>query len=94
MIVWERDHQHFKDGKQVVHRFDNDFGASIITGSGSYTSGEDSYELAVISFNDDTNDSFTLRYDTVITEDVIGHLTLEEVNETLEQISKLEKAGE
>ena len=90
MIVWEREHVNFAGGRQVVHRFDNNYGASVITGNGSYTNGgKNSFELAVVRFDSEDNEKFELDYTTGITEDVIGNLTIEEVDSTLDSISKL-----
>lgn len=76
-------------GSQVVHRFDNNFGASVVRHSFSYGSEEGLWELAVLTFADETND-YELTYDTEITNDVIGHLTEEDVEDLLNKIEKLE----
>lgn len=57
------------DGGQAIFRFDNGYGASVI--SHGYSSG---VELAVIKFNSDDNDDFDLVYDTPVTDNVIGHI--------------------
>ena len=62
--------------------FSNGFGASIITGQGSYSSEGHPYELAVI-------DKKGLRYDTPITDDVMGYLNAKEVKKLLFEISGL-----
>ena len=55
-------------GHQIVYRFPNNYGASVVNGSMLH-----SYsfyvELAVLKFKDNT-DSFGLVYDTPITDDV------------------------
>lgn len=75
-------------GKQVVHRFDNNFGASVVCHDFSYGREEGLKELAVLKFTD-SSDKYELTYDTQITNDVIGHLTDEEVNELLTRIEAL-----
>ena len=79
-------------GTQKIWRFKNGFGASVVQfktfyGSvGSYTSGNNEWELAVIKFDEG---GFSLNYKTKITEEVIGHLSPEEVEKKLEMIKKL-----
>jgi hypothetical protein len=70
-----------------VYRFKNNYGASIVRGPYTYGGSEGLYELAVIEF--DYKDDYRLVYDTPITEDVIGHLTWEEVESYLTQIEAL-----
>jgi hypothetical protein len=77
-------------GIQAVAIFSNGWGASVIRGFGTYGSEEGLYELAVISGD---HDSFSLRYDSGITDDVLGHLTEDEVVYYLNEIAKLPKEG-
>lgn len=77
-------------GKQAVIIFENGFGVSVIRfrliingkdfGYGSYTDNENQWELAIIS---GTENEFDLRYDTPITDDVMGHLTGDQVTEVM-----------
>lgn len=75
-------------GTQVVHRFDNNFGASVVCHNFSYGHEEGFKELAVLKFLD-TSDGYQITYDTEITSDVIGHLTDEDVNDLLARIEAL-----
>lgn len=82
------------DGIQKIYRFPNGYGASVVRFKigdryGSYTNNEKEWELAVIEFNNEDKEEFSLTYDTPITNDVIGHLTDEEVIEKLKQIKEL-----
>lgn len=77
-------------GIQKIYRFDNNRGASVIKHDGSYGGDIDLWELGVIRFYDDTQD-WHLDCTTPITEDVLGYLTWEDVEELLARISKLEK---
>ena len=86
MLVEERI---INGGPQKIYRFDNGYGASVIESHMSYGT-----ELAVLHFNSEDNYDFTLVYDTPITDDVLGHLTEEELEETLEKISLLENTNE
>lgn len=73
-------------GIQRVYKFPNGYGASVIRHKGSYGFAKGLWELAVL---DDTGD---LCYYTPITDDVIGHLTDEEVNLKLNEIRGLQAA--
>ena len=75
------------NGVGLAIEFDNGYGASIVchdfSYGGPFIEGKNNlYELAVIHNGD-------LCYDTPITSDVLGYLTMEEVNKTLEKIKKL-----
>lgn len=76
-------------GVQRLYRFDNDYGASVICHRGSYGYDQGLWELAVIRFTH--GDSYVLDYSTHITDDVIGHLTPSEIDETLVKIQELPK---
>ncbi len=70
-------------GIQYHFKADNGYGASIVQHDFSYGGGAGLWELAVIGKDG------SIDYTTPITEDVLGHLTEEEVNSTLEKIAKL-----
>jgi hypothetical protein len=78
-------------GVQHIFRYDNGYGASVIRNDYSYGGASGLYELAVIRFVSSSPHQFTLVYNTPITpdEDVIGHLTPDEVNLYLTQIAAL-----
>ena len=71
------------DGYQLVYKFDNGYGASVVKHNFSYGGRKGLYELAVLDKDGG------LCYDTPITEDVIGHLTMGEVDKILVEISHL-----
>jgi hypothetical protein len=73
-------------GLQKLYRFDNGYGASVIQHGTSYGNESGLWELAVVTWN---VDKYNLNYDTDITNDVIGHLTLDDVEEILARIDKL-----
>lgn len=83
MIVKDRESN---GGRQVLHQFENGYGASVIQGPYSYGGDEGLYELAVIVWEGET---YGLTYDTPITSDVLGYLTPEEVDEALARIEAL-----
>ena len=81
-------HPNWRGATQARHIFDNGFGVSVITGSNSYTSESAPYELAVLDAEGDVN------YDTPITDDVLGHLTEDDVDELLARVEDLKAIKE
>lgn len=77
------------DGVQKIYKFDNGYGASVIRSRFSKGHEEGLWELAVIEIDEDGY--FEPRYDTPITDDVIGNLTGEEVNKYLKKIKDLQR---
>lgn len=84
--IHDRAHPSGMGGTQRVYRFPNGYGASVVQFRGSYGFEQGLYELGVIKFE---GDDWCLTYDTPITDDVIGHLSPEEVEATLDQIAEL-----
>ena len=78
-------------GVQRLYRFDNGYGASVICHNHSYGGDEGLWELAVIVYGDV---GYLLCYDTDITDDVIGYLSEEEVDQLLVSINALEKRND
>jgi len=73
-------------GERAVIKFDNGYGASVITGGElSYTSHSRPYEIAVLKGDD-------LCYDTPITDDVLGYQSECSVQRVLNQIAELPPA--
>jgi hypothetical protein len=71
-------------GKQCIVRFPNGYAASIVQGPHTYGGPLGLYEIAV--FDKDGQ----ITYDTPITNDVLGHLSENEVEKTLIDIKNLE----
>lgn len=71
-------------GTQRIIRFNNGYGASIVNHSYSYGT-----EMAVIKFIDSNIENFDLCYTTPITDDVLGHLSEEDVERYLNLIELL-----
>lgn len=76
-------------GTQKLYRFENGFGASVVQHDFSYGGDAGLWELAVIKFN---GDSWSLTYDTEITDDVIGRIDWDDVEELLSRIDALPTA--
>ena len=73
----------YMNGVAARIMFENGFGASVVCHSFSYGGKNGLYEVAVL----DTDGEIT--YDTDVTSDVIGHLTPEQVTETMAFIQVL-----
>jgi hypothetical protein len=69
--------------KQCIVQFPNGYGASIVQGEYTYGGKDGLYELAV--FGKDGH----ITYDTPITDDVLGYLTEQDVEDTLNKIKDL-----
>lgn len=70
-------------GTQRIYKFPNGYGASVVRHERSYGGREGLFELAVL------NEQGNICYSTPITSNVIGWLTMEEVDQILDDISKL-----
>ncbi len=71
------------DGIMVREHFDNGYGVSVINGGGAYNCGDDEFELAIYDKDGE------LCYNTPITDDVIGHLSADEVSEIMTRVAAL-----
>ncbi len=76
-----------RDGLQRLYFFPNGYGASVVQHSGSYGGPEGMWELAVLA--GESQASYSLTYDTPITDDVLGWLSDSDVNGLLSQIADL-----
>ncbi|CAB4136382.1 hypothetical protein UFOVP584_35 [uncultured Caudovirales phage] len=74
--------ERYQNAKQAKETFKNNYGVSVIIGECFYSNGKDTYELAILY-----NDGIT--YGTGITDDVLGHLTKDEVSEIMIKVQKL-----
>lgn len=70
------------DAIQCIKYFDNGYGVSIIRHRRSYGYSKGLYELAVLFDGG-------LCYDTPITDDVLGHLTAQEVEDIVNKVIEL-----
>ena len=75
--LWNGNDRHYFE-------FENGYGGSVICGLGSYGGDSGLWELGVFRDGD-------LCYDTPITDDVIGYLTVDGVADLLEKIEALPK---
>lgn len=90
-MILERDHS-TGQGIQRIYKFLNGYGASVVRHSFSYTTGNNEWEVAVIKYNSDNPDDWSLDYETPITDEVIGHVQDgKELNILLKRISNLKE---
>ena len=73
---------------QLLIRFGNGYGMSIVRGPLSYGGSEGFYEVAVTKFVGET-DEWSLCYETPITDDVIGWLNESDLPELAERVAAL-----
>jgi hypothetical protein len=75
-------------GGQIIFRFPNGYGASVVQHSFSYGHESGLFELAVIKFRSNHKDphGFTITYETSITEGVLGYLSKADIFSTLAKI--------
>ena len=69
-------------GTIKIYKFSNGYGASVVNNSHSYGGEEGLWELAVLKGD-------AINYDTPITDDVLGWLSDQDVENTLDQIQAL-----
>ena len=75
--------------EQRIYRFENGYGASVVRGPWSYGGPDGLFEAAVLRQSDDDDHRWPIDYSTPITNNVIGHLTEEDVQATLARIAAL-----
>jgi hypothetical protein len=80
------------NGIQKIYFFPNGYGASVVQHDFSYGNESGLWEAGVIVFDEEGD--YYLTYETSVTDDVIGFLTWEEVEEILLEIQRLEPEDE
>ena len=80
-------HSNYPDsGIAARHFFPNGYGISVVRFPGSYGADEGLYEIAVLQ---GLEEDWEICYDTPITDDVMGYLTIEDVETVLTQVKEL-----
>ena len=74
------------NGVQAKHFFDNGYGISVVRFPGSYGFRDGLYESAVLK---GTEEDWELCYNSVITDDVLGYQSEEEVEVLLHDVENL-----
>ncbi len=70
----------------IKHFVDNGYGLSIIRNGFSYGGSHGLFEVAILEGNEE---AYELTYNTIITSDVLGHLSIEEVFAILKMLETL-----
>jgi hypothetical protein len=78
-------------GVQKIYTFENGYGASVVRHSFSYGGDKGLWELAVLRITSQEPLEWHTTYDTPVTNDVLGYLSVEDVEHHLKEISELEK---
>ena len=86
VVACEESH-YSRDGFHAWATYPNNYSISVIRHEGSYGGRDGLYELAVGYFT--TDNDFVLVYDTPITNDAIGHLSVTGVVKVANQVKKL-----
>ena len=93
-LAMDFSHLNFKQkmngGVQALMFFDNGYGVSVVQSRHSYGGDQGKYELAVL---EGQKDSWSLTYDTPITNDVLGYLSEHDVVEILNRVKNLDSSG-
>jgi hypothetical protein len=76
---------------QIIFRFDNNYGISVVCHSFSYGRENGLFELAIIRFNSEDNKDWDIDYSTPITKDVLGDQSKEDVFSVIEQVISINK---
>lgn len=73
---------HHDESTQIAMLFfENNYGVSVLFGEHAYSNGVDTYEVAILRGN---ASSFEIANDTFITNDVLGHLNSDEVDDVIQ----------
>ena len=72
----------YEGAKHATEIFENKYGVSVLFGSCFYSNGKDTYEVAVLFDG-------SITYSTDITNDVMGHLSEDEVTEVMLKVAVL-----
>lgn len=75
---------------QLLYKFENGYGASVVRCRPTRLHDDDLWELAVVKWlNEPDKERYHLCYDTNVTDDVIGDLLLDEIEPILNKIKNL-----
>lgn len=67
------DFNSINNGMQIVFRFNNNYGISVVSHSFSYGTDDGKFEIAIIEFNSEDDRDWNITYNTHITDDVLGY---------------------
>ncbi len=72
-------------GMQILFKFPNDYGISLVCHSFSYGNSDDEFEIAIVKFVPGSDDDWSITYDTDITGDVLGYQTKQDVIDVIQK---------
>ena len=72
-------------GMQVLFRFPNDYGISLVCHSFSYGNDDNEFEIAIINYDSEDNDDCDIFYTTKLTQDVLGYQSKEDVIDVIQK---------
>jgi hypothetical protein len=74
----------YNKGMQILFKFPNDYGISLVCHAFSYGNASDEFEIAIAKFEPDS-DNWRVTYDTDITGDVLGYQSKEDVIDVIQK---------
>ena len=79
------DFNSINSGMQVMFRFPNNYGLSIVCHSFSYGRDDNKFEVAIIRFNSEDDKDWDITYSTSITNNVLAYQSKDDVLNVIEQ---------
>jgi hypothetical protein len=74
----------YNKGMQILFKFPNDYGISLVCHSFSYGNDDNEFEIAIAKF-EPNSDNWRVTYDTDITGDVLGYQSKEDVIDVIQK---------
>ena len=74
----------YNKGMQILFRFPNNYGISLVCHSFSYGNDANEFEIAITKF-EPNSDNWSITYDTDITGDVLGYQSKEDVIDVIQK---------
>ena len=75
----------YNKGMQILFRFPNNYGISLVCHSFSYGNDDNEFEIAIINYDSEDNDDWDICYTTKLTQDVLGYQSKEDVIDVIQK---------
>ena len=75
----------YNKGMQILFRFPNNYGISLVCHSFSYGNDDNEFEIAIINYDSEDNDYWDICYTTKLTQDVLGYQSKEDVIDVIQK---------
>jgi hypothetical protein len=75
----------YNKGMQILFRFPNNYGISLVCHSLSYGNDDNEFEIAIINYDSEDNDDWDICYTTKLTQDVLGYQSKEDVIDVIQK---------